>query len=242
MSVDGRCSRRWEEISALLDGELEPQAELDLRRHLDSCEVCAGWRAYLRALSQAAAGAHLARAPSSLVRRVREMAPRGRSWSTFGGTAAALGLVAAVGLWLTQAAGDRLEEAILSDHHRLVAGGMPLHVRTSEPAVLRAALSSRLPFEVDVGVTHDAALVGGRACSLAGVPAAYLQFERGGEVVSVFAYRTRGSPRPAATRCEDSAGERVCVREAPEETVVVVASRAETASEFAPVVRLAASR
>jgi hypothetical protein len=71
------------------------------------------------------------------------------------------------------------------------------------------------------------------------LPVAHLQFERNGEIVSVFAYRRQESGR-SPIRCKDVAGGRFCVRQAAGKALVVAASRAETASEFAPVVRAAA--
>lgn len=65
------CPGRLEEISALVDGELAPDEELELRRHADECATCTAWRAQLEALSASVARSlGRERAPHALSERV----------------------------------------------------------------------------------------------------------------------------------------------------------------------------
>lgn len=226
------CPGRLEEISALLDGELGHDEELELRRHLDACEVCAAWRTHLEGLSKGvAASLGRERAPRTLAHRVGRLQPPGwRRWAAAGVAAAAV-LVGAVVLLGRPAADDAAAIQLVEDHRRLVSGQTALAVPSSDASEVARGLSARLPFRVVIAEVAGASLRGGQDCSLTQGRAAYVQYESEGERVSVFV-----APHLLAGTGEDPCrtvgGETLCTFSGPGQTVAVVAPRPETARAF----------
>lgn len=229
----GSCGGRLEEISAFLDSELTVDQELELRRHLDECASCAAWRVQLEAFSAGVArslGQH--RAPHSLNERVQGLAPRLRRRSlAVAVLTPVLGALAAFALWSARPAGS-FEAALLEDHHRLISGGTTLDVTSANPIVVANALSERLPFRIEVARVPEALLRGGHACHMQGRHAAYLQYERGGERVSVFVYRSSGPSAKHGWRCRPLGGESLCEFGDSRQTVAVVSSTPQVARAF----------
>jgi anti-sigma factor RsiW len=240
-----RCEGRLEEISALSDGELGGEQELELRRHLDTCETCAAWRTQLEALSaNVAASLGRERAPVSLAHRVDRLAV-----GTAPGTRVLVPLAAAVAAltlsWLGFAllrSAASTERALLRDHERLVAGRTALAVPSADPSEVAQRLGELLPFGIAVEAVKGARLRGGHACTLQGLRAAYLQYERGGEPVSVFLYPRGTQGRDVAASPDGSCrafGETsVCAFEGTDEIVTVVASSPAAARDFRHAVQL----
>jgi anti-sigma factor RsiW len=234
-----RCDGRLEQVSALLDGELDGEDELELRRHLDVCDVCTAWRMQLEALSASvAASLGRERAPRSLAHRVDRLAvgtaPGTRVLVTLAGVAA-VATLSWLGLTLLRPVPD-FEKALLRDHQRLVAGGVALAVPSSDPSEVARRLGELLPFGIAVEAVEGARLRGGHACTLQGLRAAYLQYERGGEPVSVFLY-PRQSPRRGVAASRDGScralGETsLCAFEGADEIITVVASSPVAARDF----------
>ena len=234
------CGGRLEEISALLDGELAGDQELELHRHLDECAICAAWRAQLEALSAGVArSTGRERAPRALSERVSHLAP-GRTVRGTAAAAALAGVLGALGLFALWTAWPvhSFEEALLEDHHRLVTGEVALEVPSPDPAVVANILGDRLPFRVEVARVADARLRGGHACQVKGRHAAYLQYERSGERVSVFAYPRSGATSEHGWRCRSFGGESVCTFDDTEQTVSVVASTPSAARDFRSAIRV----
>lgn len=234
------CAGRLEEISALLDGELAGDEELELRQHLDECAICAAWRVRLEALSACVArSTGRERAPRALTERVSRLAPR-RIVRGAPAAAALAGVLGALGLLALWSAGPvhSFEEALLEDHHRLVTGETALEVSSPDPAVVANALGDRLPFRIEVARVADARLRGGHACQVKGRHAAYLQYERSGERVSVFAYPRSGTTSEHGWRCRSLGGESVCAFDGTDQTVSVVASTPEAARDFRAAIRV----
>ncbi len=226
------CPGRVEEISAFLDGELAADEELELRRHLDACDVCAAWRAHLEALSRGVASSlGRERAPRTLANRVERLRPPAWPRRAVAGVATAAALVAAALLLGRTNGGDTAALQLIEDHRRLVSGESALAIPSSDPSEVARGLSARLPFQVAVADVAGASLRGGQDCSLAEGRAAYVQYERDGERVSVFVapHLARG---PGAEPCRSVAGQTLCTFAGPRETVAVVASRLETAQAF----------
>ncbi len=233
------CDGRLEEVSALLDGELDGEQELELRRHLDVCDVCTAWRMQLEALSASvAASLGRERAPRSLAHRVDRL-PVGTALGTrvlvpLAGVAA-VATLSWLGLTLLRPL-PAFEEALLRDHQRLVAGGVALAVPSSDPSEVARRLGELLPFGIAVEAVKGARLRGGHACTLQGLRAAYLQYERGGEPVSVFLY-PRDAPGRGVAASQDGScralGETsLCAFEGTDEIVTVVASSPVAARAF----------
>lgn len=228
------CRGRLEAVSALVDGELAPEEELELRLHLDACEVCAAWRHQLEALSAGLASSlGRERAPRTLAWQVERLAPRRRQRGAFAAVlAGASAAAAAIALWLVLPPNELASELLLDDHRNLVSGRTALAVPSSDPSEVARDLAERLPFRIEVAPVAGAELRGGHACRLKGLRAAYLQYLRRGEAVSVFVIP--GSVRTGAgpDRCTQLEGRSLCAFAGAHETLAVVASSAEVAQAF----------
>lgn len=239
------CPGRVEALSALLDGELEREEELELRRHLERCERCAAWRAELEGLSGALARElRRERAPRRLGERVARLAPRRVSplrgpERPRAALALGAGVLLAAGLAAAWALHPRpsFEAALVADHRKLVSGRVALDAAASDPRTVERVLAARLPFSVELGTVPGAKLLGGHACHLAGRDAAYLQFERGGERVSVFAFPRAEMRRVGGPRCRLVGGASLCEWDAPGHTVAVVSSDPSAVASFESAVR-----
>ncbi len=226
------CPGHLEQISAFVDGELGLEGEIALRRHLDGCDQCAAWRAQLEALSRRVASCvGRERAPRALAEQIA-LLRQPPAWRSPALAVGAAGLLA--GVILSGRADEDRASVLIEDHHRLVSGATALSVASSNPREVADELGLQLPFRVAVADVEGAEIRGGHACSLPGGPAAYLQYERGGERVSVFVSPARPAPHGAPDRevCDQVAGESVCTFTGPRETVAIVASRAEIARMF----------
>jgi len=252
------CPGRHEAISALLDGELAPGEELELRRHLDRCPRCAAWRECLEALSAGVARS-LARerAPQDLGRRVGDLAPR----SSMGGVLALAAAALVVGALGGPHPGASTASSLVRDHARLAAPGAVLAAPSSDPAEVARALSERLPFRIEVADVPGARLRGGHDCTIRGHRAAYLQYElegpRGARLaggasgapgrsqrISVFVFPGSDSPAGLVTAgsespCRSLGGASVCAFAARREIVGVVADSPVAARSFRRAARLA---
>jgi len=228
------CEGQLEALSALLDGELDAAEELELRRHLDACEACQAWRAQLDGLSAAVARSiGRERAPRQLALRLRAGRIERPSWrrrAAGGVVVAAVALAAVVLLGRTSPEGASAT-ALVEDHQRFTSGASALAVPSSDPDAVSRGLAARLPFRVAVAEVEGAHLRGGHDCSLPEGRAAYLQYERAGERVSVFV-APRLAPGPGPEPCRSVAGETLCTFAGPRHAVAVVARRPETALAF----------
>lgn len=216
------CPGCVEALSALMDGELDAAGELDLRRHLDACSVCEALRGDLEELSVAlTTTVGRTPAPRALARRLTARRP-GRSLSTIGVSAAIVMLAAAI-VWGLR--GDGSADAdMVSDHRRLIAATQSLDLPSSDAKLVARGLGERLPFRIEFASASDAHLRGGHACRIRGVDAAYLQYERHGELISVFAHLGGTPERTSGPRCRDLGGERLCSWVSDGQTVTVVGS------------------
>jgi anti-sigma factor RsiW len=229
------CPGRIDEISALLDGELDREEELELRRHLESCEVCTAWRAQLAEYSSGLARTiGRERAPRGLGERIDRLAPRSR-WPL----RAAMALAAAIAValfWVSLArrAPDAFDSALVADHRRFLAGEESLQVESDDPAVVALDLSQRLPFRVQVSRVEGARLLGGHACRIEDRRAAYLLYddERAGQRVSVFVFASASRPPPAPSGCRSFGGESLCSWDEPDQSITAVAATADAAQHF----------
>jgi anti-sigma factor RsiW len=233
------CAGRLEVLSALLDGELAPEEELELRRHVDTCEACQAWRTQLEGLSTAVARSiGRERAPGQLALRVRRLETvtwRGRAAAA--ASAAAVVVMAAFLLFGRTPPGGESAALLIEDHHRFVTGEAALAVASSDPGAVSRELAAKLPFQVAVLEVEGARLRGGHDCSLPEGRAAYLQYEREGERVSVFV-APHLAPALGSEPCRSVAGETLCTFDGPGQTVAVVARRPETAQAFRKAVRI----
>ena len=224
------CPGRLEQLSALLDGELDADEELELRRHLDGCSTCEALQKDLEALSAAlAATIGVTPAPRELAHRVMARTPR-RSRTAIQ-VSSAIAIVAIVLIWGWQ--GDKsFDELMVSDHQRLVASPQSLDVQSPDAKLVAKRLAERLPFQIELASASNARLQGGHACQIRGMDAAYLQYEQHGELISVFAFPEGRPGDSTEPRCRNLGNERLCSWEREGQTITVVGSRA--VSPFLP--------
>lgn len=253
------CPGRIEDVSAFLDGELDRDEELELRRHLDDCELCAAWHDRLELFSEGLARSlQRERAPASLARRVGGL--RRPTWPPraaigLAGMAALVTVALLLGRTIDGGADGVIHEGLveprsdrnpaaalqlIEDHHRWTSGETALVVSSSDASETARGLSARLPFRVGVAGIRGSRLRGGQDCTLAEGRAAYLQYERAGELVSVFvapqlmagAADGSGITGEGEESCRTIGDEVLCTFRGPGETVAVVATRPETARSF----------
>jgi anti-sigma factor RsiW len=194
-------------LTAHLDGELELSLSLRVDEHLAFCEECR-WalarerevRALLRAeVARAPAPAGLdARVRAALRHAARPPAGRWRrpvAW----GVAAALALVAVgIGLRGLERQPPLLRELVAKHvtYSRLEA---PAEIATASGEAVAGWFRERVRFDVPVPDFSPSGirLVGGRLADLPDRPVAYLLYEKGRSLISLFAFPRRGLDLPA---------------------------------------------
>lgn len=238
------CNGQLEALSALLDGELGPEEELELRRHIDGCDTCRAWQAQLDALSIGVANSiGRERAPRPLLHRVRRLQKTSPRHGPRAAAVAVGSAFLAAGLLFGRMPGnDTNASRLVEDHRRFVSGETTLALLSSDPGALARDLAARLPFELAIAEVEGARLLGGQDCSLANGPAAYLQYELQyehegeHERVSVFVARRLPPLHDAADAnaepCQMVSGAALCTFTGPQQTVAVVASNPATAQAF----------
>lgn len=73
MTRDLRCEEVIEKLLEYLDRELDPQAEQEMARHMETCRGCFSRAEFERRLREKVSETGRARAPDRLRRRVRAM-------------------------------------------------------------------------------------------------------------------------------------------------------------------------
>ncbi|MGH7781224.1 MAG: anti-sigma factor family protein [Candidatus Binataceae bacterium] len=127
-------------LSAYVDGQLETNEELEVRRHLDGCAHCFDLLESLSALNEAVAStAELHPVPHSLRERVNQMRASKRAsklvWSAVA-IAAALLVTFSLAYWNRRSrvsAVDQLTQALLEDHLRYLNIPDAIQVASDDP-------------------------------------------------------------------------------------------------------------
>lgn len=229
------CTTPFDSLSAYVDAELSRDAELELRRHLDSCARCRELVETLMGLKAAVAATSDVRPlPHTLRERIATLhreSSRPRPWRGWLALAASVCIVfAGVAAWRALGPRAMLEEsvveALVADHvHFREALDAP-QVRSADPVEVGAWFAGKLPFSVALPRLRSASLVGGRLCSLWGQKVAVGFYDTQGERVSLFVSDARSFPSavPDEPRCEDGLGSyRVCIVPAGETLLLLVA-------------------
>lgn len=192
------CPKAIEELSAYVDGGLEPKAELSLRRHLDTCAFCQQKVKILSALKERVAHSAEVHPVPHTLREHLSSRPRPSPWSFLrrpqAVTAFALVMilvVAGVAGWLWQRGGERkryeeIAQVLVADHIHFLQVPDALEISSSEPAEVVAWFRDRVSFPVQIPHLNNARLLGGRLCSLLGQRVALVFYERGGKRLSLF--------------------------------------------------------
>jgi anti-sigma factor RsiW len=236
------CAARFEPLNAYVDGELEPAEELDLRRHLDVCEVCRTQVDGLLALKEAVAGSIEVRpVPHTLRERLGTLGqPHPRRWT--GGLVALAALAAAVFVAIgvtrligraRQAEPDRVVEALVADHLHFLQVEDAVELASDDPAEIAGWFADKVPFPVHVPPLRGGTLLGGRLCSLWGKKVALTFYEVEGGRVSLFVVDPATVPaRPQpAVGCTATLGDyRVCFVPTSATLLAMVADKHQTAA------------
>lgn len=195
------CAKPLEELSAYLDGELSPEEERAIQRHLTTCTSCQEKVQALAALEEAVTrSAETALVPQTLHEYVSALS-QPSPWSFWGfsrvvkmGLAFALILVV-VGLasWWWQQNGakngpEAIAQALVADHIHYLQEPDALEIASADPTTISEWFHERVPFPVQIPRLHEGRLLGGRLCTLLGRKAALVLFERGGKRLSLFTF------------------------------------------------------
>jgi anti-sigma factor RsiW len=201
-----RCEDVRKYVSPYLDSELDGKTSFEIVRHLELCAEC---RTRFEAeevvekriasfLRQPQAG------DEELWRRALEKAlrrPRRRVGRVI--AAAAAGMLLALGVW--QLAGSRTADLVgllRKDYLAARQKANHLDVASSDPDPVRRFFKDRMNMAVTIPPVSHMELQGGRACSLNGVPTAFILYRCGREPVSLCVFpeaqlgRFTNAPRP----------------------------------------------
>jgi len=189
------CNTSLELLNGYVDGESVPPEELELRRHLDSCETCRRQVETLLALKAAvAASAETRPVPHTLRERLGPLARkstrrylRRRRWLL--GLAA--GVLIAVGVtgWLVlrpQGRADLVAEALVARHLYFLQDPKAVQIATNDRQRIAAWFRNKLHFPVRLPALQGADLKGARFCHFWGHKIALAFYEASGNRLSLF--------------------------------------------------------
>lgn len=204
-------------LSARLDGELEPAAALAADQHLTFCMACQVAYAREREVRELLR-TRLPRepAPPELRQRIRSAlraAERGARWGVrraalrWALPAAAVVLLAlGVGLWGRAPAPPPVVRELVAKHVMYSRLDAPAEFVSADQAAVAGWFKGRVRFEVPVPDFSPTGirLVGGRLSTFADRPVAYLLYEKGRSLISLFAFPRGGLVLPAGGRGGDA--------------------------------------
>ncbi len=213
------CRELGDALPVYLDGELPPDAVLEVERHVRECAACAGRLAAERSLRAALRDRSLRRvAPPGLEEKVRRSlraasagasarrAPRS-AWLPI---AASVLLTAVVTAGLARLAwapsGPTLAAEVLSAHLRSLQADHLTDVPSSDRHTVKPWFDGKLTFSPVVPdlSAEGFPLEGGRLDVLGGRPVAALVYRRRLHVINVFVWPAGGEgPAPPPTVSED---------------------------------------
>jgi anti-sigma factor RsiW len=244
------CTVPFDRLNAYVDGELLPGDELEMRRHLDVCAICATRVESLLTVKDAvAASAELRAVPHTLRERLTAPAGARSRWGRF--RVARIALLAAGALLAVVLAGDRREplpassmraphggsdhvaEALVADHLHFLQEPNAVEIGSSDPDRLAVALGEKVGFPLAIPRLEGATLLGGRLCSLWGQKVALTFYEAHGKRLSLFIADRGRFPSPVipGSRCTASIGDyRVCLLPASETVLAMVGDSEQTAA------------
>jgi anti-sigma factor RsiW len=196
-------------LGAHLDGELELERSLAADEHLAFCMACQWAYAREREL-RALLRTRLLRepAPAALGERVRAALRRAgrrerwdaarRSWRWAVPAAALVLLTLGVGLWATRAPTPVIGE-LVAKHLMYSRLDAPAEIVSNNQEAVSGWFRARVRFDVAVPDFSPSGirLVGGRLADLSDRQVAYLLYEKGRSLVSLFAFPRRGLALPA---------------------------------------------
>jgi len=205
------CSLALEMFGPYVDGELDANAELQLRLHLSECESCnaALQRLQMRRQMIQSGGLRYG-APPGLEARIRKSIRTGRAgsnWRMWSAIAAAILVASTFSIHLTQHfdAEDRLEQQVISNHVQALMTGHTTDVVSTDQHTVKPWFNGRIDFSppvVDLA-SHGFRLLGGRVDYIDGRAAATLVYQRRKHIIDLFIWPARSGD---ATGAESSKG------------------------------------
>jgi anti-sigma factor RsiW len=231
-----RCDFSFETFSAYVDGQLRPEQELEVRRHLDGCSRCRDAVENLLQMNEAIASAsEVHPVPHAVRERVNQLAsskperPSGFQWRTLA-VAAVLLVAIAVGLWVgasKTSAVDQLSRALIEDHVRYLKIPDAIQVASNDPQRIAESFHDRVGFPIELPRLSDASLLGGRFCWLHGHKALLSFYDRNGQRFSLFVLSEKALPVAALPKaqCTSSGEYEVCLLRAAPELLAMVGDR-----------------
>jgi len=228
------CDTSFETLSAYVDGQLETEEELEVRRHLEGCARCRRTVELLMEMNQAvAAASEVHPVPHGLRGRLNELAssktrrPRKWLWAFLPITAALL-VALGIGRWAMWSDGtpvDQLTRALVEDHVRYLSIPDAIQVTSDDPQRIDDSFSNRVGFPIELPELSGARLLGARFCWLKGHKAVLSFYESGQKRVSLFVLSRNTVPGDdlPRTRCEILDNYRVCLVPVASEILAMVA-------------------
>lgn len=242
------CPKAIEELSAYVDGGLETEEELSLRRHLDTCAFCQQKVKVLSALKETVArSAEVHPVPHTLREHVgSRLCPSPRSFlrRPWVMKAALVTILAVAGVtgWLWQRGGEgqgdeEIAQVLVADHIHYLQVPDAIEISSADPAEVAAWFQDKVSFPVRIPHLNDTRLLGGRLCSLLGQQVALAFYEREGKRLSLFTLAADTIPQGKKVRMANQDNPRclrtfgkyaLCLSRSEEVVVAVVAEGRET--------------
>jgi len=196
--------QHWtEKLDAYLDGELTPDEELAVRRHLRECATCAAEALERMQMKRAVHTAGMRFEPDAAFRaRIRNtvaVRPRRPSWTWIPGLAVAAVALVAVALWTAHFRSHMREKHLVSElidqHVSALAGTNPVDVVSSDRHTVKPWFEGKVPFTFDLPELQGTpfTLVGGRTAYINQSPAAELIFRLRQHQISAFLFQQRAA-------------------------------------------------
>jgi len=186
------CAEFQVQLHAYVDGELDPTAMTIAGAHLGGCSEChdlvareRGLRQVLRGQPREAASAEFRAELRARVRRAARVAAM-RPW-LIGAAAAAVALLA-ISLWPGLRPGPSLVAKLASKHSVYAEIEQPAEFRSDDPRAVELWFRERAGLRVTVSDYSPSGirLLGGRVAEAGDRQAAYVLYEKGHTLMSVF--------------------------------------------------------
>ncbi|MFL6446176.1 MAG: anti-sigma factor family protein [Bryobacteraceae bacterium] len=190
------CSVVRDMLGAYFDGELDANAELQIRLHLSECADCAAELERLERQRQLIRGGGLSyHAPAALESRIRKsLRSDHRSsigWRTWVALAAAVLLVSTLSIRLVQLRGgtaNQIAEQAVSSHVRAMMTGHTADIASTDGHTVKPWFNGRIDFSppvIDLA-SQGFRLIGGRVDYLAHRSVAALVYQRRKHIIDLF--------------------------------------------------------
>ena len=203
------CSEVREYIFAFLDNELDSTLSLEMQHHIEHCPLCARECEIENVVLQQLAH-KLQQADdvpvfdeSTMLRLIRakrtvptlNRRTTRRNWMLATGVTIAAALLFAVTLFIANRLRDAdripFADALVDDFDHFVTEAKPLQIVSADVNEVSDWLRDRTTLAVNVPIVDSATatLMGGRKCKINGIPAAFVMYRVGDEMVSVVALK-----------------------------------------------------